>query len=377
MWSVLRRQQGEEYDPSPPTRGEYVENANHIARFECKPNPQPLDPHLLTEPYGVRVYQKLINNLSSPDLILRRKAVSALILYFGQKIDHVARTIEYGGIAALIAALKDEDQKVRVDACIAIAKVVAHPSGQEHVLAEKMEVDLKQAVYDDPPVAVQALKTLQAMDAHWNDRAGTKALIACECIDLYIKMAGEGTDEVKAEALKALAKVYNVKESFIKVLFAGAMPVLTNLLASTSKDVVEHAADNIALLCFYSAGKRAAVEDPNTAKRLITLMGYEDTLVRQAVSAALMGITIDNVGKDLVISHGGIEQILDRVQNEVDDTVLINVIKTICNASENPAARPPLLACVMQLQTIKEERGANTVLANTATRAIEMITWKP
>jgi hypothetical protein len=184
-------------------------------------------------------------------------------------------------------------------------------------------------------------------------------------------------DEVKAEALKALAKVYNVKEAFIQVLDSQAMPVLTQLLANTSRNVLQGAAENIALLCFYSAGKRAAVANPETTQQLITLMSHEDTQVRIAVSAALMGITVDNAGKELLISNGGIEQILDCVHNEINDTVLINVIKTICNISENPAARPPLMDCVLRLQSIKEDKGANVALVNTATRALEMITWKP
>ena len=163
------------------------------------------------------MYQKLINNLSSPDLILRQKAVAALIQLFDQKTDHVARTVEYGGIPALVRALKDEDEWVRVSVCVALTKVVGHPRGQQYVLDEKLEMDLKQAVHDEPSVAVEALRTLQALDAHWNDRAGTRALIRCGCIELYIQMAGEGVDEVKAEALKALAKVYNVKEAFIQV----------------------------------------------------------------------------------------------------------------------------------------------------------------
>ena len=230
MWSVLRRQQGEDYELPAPTRGNYTENLNHIARFESKPNAVPHDPHLLTEPYEARVYTKLINHLGSKDLILRQKAVKALILQFGQKIDHVARAVEEGVVPALIQALKDEDQVVRVDACIAMAKVVQHPTGQEGILSQHFDINLKQAVYDVPCVAVEALKTLQAMDSHWNDRAGTKALISCPCrempcIELYIKMAHEGNDDVKAEALKALTKVYNVKEAYLKVCGMGSFHI--------------------------------------------------------------------------------------------------------------------------------------------------------
>ena len=75
--------------------------------------------------------------------------------------------------------------------------------------------------------------------------------------------------------------------------------MLTQLLANTSRNVLQGAAENIALLCFYSAGKRAAVANPETTQQLITLMSHEDTQVRIAVSAALMGITVDNAGKVL------------------------------------------------------------------------------
>eukprot|EP00667_Euglena_gracilis_P011949 EG_transcript_12215 len=377
MWSVLRRQQGEEYEPSNPTRGHLGENLNHIARFESKPNVKPTDPQMLPEPYESRVYQKLILNLRSPDLVLRQKAVAALIQLFGQKGEHVARTIEFGGIPALVESTKDASEGVRVDASIALAKLAAHPKGLTVILDGDLVGPLIAAVSDTPAAAVQALRTLQALDAHWNSHAGTAALLAAGGVQLYIRLAREGPDPVRAEALKALAKVYSVKEAFIGVLEAQVMPVLTDLLVSESPDVLESAAENVACLCFYSAGKRAAVQDPETTRRLLALITHEDTPVRVSATAALMGITIDNTGKELVIAHGGLEPLMACLPHETDPAVLVNVLKTFCNVSENPAARPRLAACVLQLHTIKGDPAASQLLVNTATRALEMITWKP
>eukprot|EP01012_Entosiphon_sulcatum_P027205 TRINITY_DN3278_c0_g1_i1.p1 TRINITY_DN3278_c0_g1~~TRINITY_DN3278_c0_g1_i1.p1 ORF type:complete len:379 (-),score=66.85 TRINITY_DN3278_c0_g1_i1:15-1151(-) len=378
MWAVLRAQQGEDYEFSPPTRGDFRENNNHIAMFQCRENPKAIDPNALTEPYLNRVYSKLVANLMSPELILRKKAVVALIDYFGQKREHVASAIRSGAIPALVKTLHDENTEVRVNSCVALRAIVEHPTGQKQVLDSKLEGELKQAC-DDPQseVVVEALRLLAAMDAHWNDSAGTLALINAGCIPMYIRKAKTGVDVVKAEALRALSKVYSVKEAFIKVLDAEAMPVLSSLLTNRSSAVLEHAANNIALLCFYSAGKRAAVREPATMRELITLLASPNAEVRAATSSAIMAITIDNDGKEQALQFGGVAQFEHRLREEHDEVVIVTVLKCICNVSENPQARVAMQGFVPRIKEILAAPGSSERLQNAARRAVSAITWKP
>eukprot|EP01006_Ploeotia_vitrea_P032796 TRINITY_DN64981_c0_g1_i1.p1 TRINITY_DN64981_c0_g1~~TRINITY_DN64981_c0_g1_i1.p1 ORF type:complete len:312 (+),score=47.97 TRINITY_DN64981_c0_g1_i1:112-936(+) len=265
------------------------ENLNHIQMFECRENPKPQDPQMLPEPYGAGLYPKLVSTLTSSDLVLRRKAVSAMLHYFAQKQDHVTSVIDKNGITALLQTLCDDDVEVRINSCIALRYIVEQPKGQQRILEQNLQAKLKDAVYDtQPEVVVEALRVLAAMDAHWNDRAGTKALISVKCIPLYIQQARDGTTPVKTEALKALNKVYNVKEAFNEVLENDAMEMLASLLYKQEAQVVQQAAENIAELCFYSAGKRAAVKNAATTERFVELMSHTDVDVRTAVSAALM-----------------------------------------------------------------------------------------
>eukprot|EP00906_Rhabdomonas_costata_P020821 RCo030297 len=380
MWQVLRQRQGLDYEPSPATRGKITENLQHIAMFECKPNIKPLDPHLLTEPYEVRAYAKLVRNLSSPDLVLRQKAVAALVQYFGQKTEHIARTLDYGGLQALVDSLSDEDEGVRVQACRALTKMVTHPKAQQAILEQKLVGKLMHPVHDTPKVAVEAFRLLSAMDAHWNDRACTEALIREGCVPLCLEKARTGSDEVKVEALRALSKVYSVKEAFIEVLDNDAVAVLTELLGRTTVPaLVEVAAENLASLCFYSAGKRAACRDPTTVVRLLDVLkaGDQDTAVRTATSSALMGITIENRGKELCLENSGCEVLLQCLEREQDDSVLINVMKAVCNISENPAARAKMQRGIPLLQTIARDNADKPPVANSARRAVEMLTWSP
>eukprot|EP01006_Ploeotia_vitrea_P032797 TRINITY_DN64981_c0_g1_i2.p1 TRINITY_DN64981_c0_g1~~TRINITY_DN64981_c0_g1_i2.p1 ORF type:complete len:372 (+),score=51.90 TRINITY_DN64981_c0_g1_i2:112-1116(+) len=332
------------------------ENLNHIQMFECRENPKPQDPQMLPEPYGAGLYPKLVSTLTSSDLVLRRKAVSAMLHYFAQKQDHVTSVIDKNGITALLQTLCDDDVEVRINSCIALRYIVEQPKGQQRILEQNLQAKLKDAVYDtQPEVVVEALRVLAAMDAHWNDRAGTKALISVKCIPLYIQQARDGTTPVKTEALKALNKVYNVKEAFNEVLENDAMEMLASLLYKQEAQVVQQAAENIAELCFYSAGKRAAVKNAATTER----------------------ITIDNNGKEQCLGCNGVETLMDCIENESNSNVLANCMKAICNLSEHPIARTRLHGAVHRLREIEGEKGVDQRLVTSAKRAIELITWQP
>eukprot|EP00996_Jenningsia_fusiforme_P000634 NODE_1572_length_1489_cov_40.668750_g1418_i0.p1 GENE.NODE_1572_length_1489_cov_40.668750_g1418_i0~~NODE_1572_length_1489_cov_40.668750_g1418_i0.p1 ORF type:complete len:380 (-),score=76.19 NODE_1572_length_1489_cov_40.668750_g1418_i0:220-1359(-) len=379
MWEVLRRQQGEEYEAAPPTKGDISENLRHIARFECKPNVKPFNPHDLTEPYEARLFPKIVSNLTCEDSILRRKAARAMVEYFGQRSEHIVSAIEANAIPALVSALRDQDVAVRVDACVALTRIVQTPKGQQAILSDGWVPSLKAAVHDEPEVAVQALRLLTAMDSSWNSSAGTDALIKAGCIELYIEQARTSVYEVKVEALCALEKVTNVKEAFVRVLSTGAMSVLTDLLKGLPDPVVQHAAENIALLCFFSAGKRAAVEDPATTIALIDHMLHPNTALRCAVTSALMGITVDNNGKELMLAHHGVDRLAEALGQEGDAAVLTNLLKTTCNVSENPGARAALAAALPSLEQIvtEHEAAGRMSVVNSARRAIDGIRWTP
>jgi len=399
MWQVLRAKQGEFYQPSPPTRGSFEENSNHIARFECRPEQKPANPHSLTQPYGAGLYIKLLTHLSSHDLILRQKAVAALVLCFGQREEHIVSAVQQGGIVELIKALHDFDEGVRVQACLALTYIVGHPSGQREILNKGLINKLMEPVLNDtPPVAAQGLRLLAAMDAHHDVCACTEILVREGCIPIYIqKMKTGPTNEVRAEALKALSKVYHVKEAYIQVLDTDVFDILTSLLSSNiqvlvaekgsspdsdfkfSLEILEWVAENISKLCFYAAGKRAACRCPETTTELLRLLECEDTSVRIAVSGALMGITIENKGKELCLHNNGCEKLLSRLTSESSHFALTNVIKCICNVSENPDARTRFLSqkAVSLLIGVERRANNNQSLINAITRTIDSINWKP
>lgn len=386
MWSVLRRLQGEEYEHEvAKLPAGVVKNMNHIARHECKPNAPPLADHLLTEPYGLGVYSKLVRKLDAEDEQLRQKALVALLCLFGQKQEHVVLSIRHGVIPALLRRLKDPAEKARSLGAQALMWCVGTPLGLQQVLDEERIPALMEAVDDQSPqVAVEALRCLAAMDNAVGENGGTKALIQDGCVKVYIRKASQGPDIVTQHALIALTKVFSVKEAFVSVLDAGAMPALANLLRTRAEcdGVVEQACDNIARLCFYQAGKRAAVEFNDKKGVLVEVRPFlksNSVAVRRAATAAAMSVTIEDGGRRQALNDGVVDSLAELIcGGEADPVTNINALKALCNCSENPAARPKLKKCLPRIGELGGDlAGKNDLLRRSAKRATYMINWEP
>jgi HEAT repeat protein len=379
MWDILRRVQGEDHTTNSDVPGcvGLEANLNHIAMFECKDNPKPFDATQLTEPYGVRVYSKLVRNLKSDDLVLRRKAVAAMLHYFDQKQEHVISTIMYGGIPTLVAHLQDPDAEVRVNCCKALQRIVVTPKGQREFLDARFVQQLKEAVGDpEDEVQVHALRVMGGLDAYWNDREGTKALIDADCIPLFLSKL-DSSPEVQAEALRSLLKVFNVEIAYQVVLSNGGMQQVAALLDSPHTPVLEQAADTIASLCMYNEGKAASATDRTTMQNLVTLIQHEDTGVRKAALGAVMAITIDITGKEQALQCGVVEALMQIVHNETDYDALKNTLKCVCNVAETPVGRKQLTAMLPRLQHLAASLPAESRVPMAAITAIEVVTRRP
>ena len=260
------------------------------------------------------------------------------------------------------------------------------------------------AALNDPEksVVAEALKALTAAHTQHNDMIGTKHLIKLGSIRRYVELiaengggGGEGGSGnsliVCANACEALNKALDVKEAFVYALEAGAMAALTTVLAAaggkagTDDEFTEfalaEAADAIAKICFFNAGKRAAMTC-NTLKVLVPHMLHRSVSVRTAVAGALalqtVHVPIRQQAQSPQISL--VDQLHVTLNEEDEHNALCFHMKTICNMSELPAARAQMEEkLVARLEEIvgMASSGDHPNLHNLALRALRCIHWSP
>lgn len=274
------------------------------------------------------------------------------------------------------------------------------------------------AAVGDPEntVVAEALKALTACHIHHNDMIGSKHLIKLGCIRRYVELIAENGggsgnvgDEggnngasgtsliVCANACEALNKVLDVKEAFVYALEAGAMAALTTVLAAAGGKAgadgggggdeeptalaLSEAADAIAKICVFNAGKRAALTC-NTLKVLVPHLLHRSIAVRTAVAGALALLTVHvpirQQAQTPQISL--IEQLYVALNEEDEHNALCLHMKTLCNMSELPAARAQMQdMLVRRLEEIvgMASSGDHPNLHELALRALRCIHWTP
>lgn len=268
------------------------------------------------------------------------------------------------------------------------------------------------AAVGDPEktVVAEALKALTACHTHHNDMIGSKHLIKLGCMKRYVELiaengGGNGQEGggsgasgssliVCANACEALSKVLDVKEAFVYALEAGAMAALTTVLAAAggragtldgddepTAMALSEAADAIAKICVFNAGKRAALTC-NTLKVLVPHLLHRSIAVRTNVAGALALLTVHvpirQQAQTPQISL--IEQLYVALNEEDEHNALCLHMKTLCNMSELPAARVQMQEkLVRRLEEIvgMASSGDHPNLHELALRALRCIHWTP
>ena len=294
---------------------------------------------------------------------------------FGNKHEHVVRAVQYDVVEALVDRLSDSCTTARALAGKCLMHIVSTELGLQNVLTKGFETRILNASEDkEASVAVEALTCLASMDHSIGGASGTEALIAAGCIPKYIAQAKAGPAAVTERALCALRKVLGVKEAFIAVLDQGGMDALASLLSSTQHGVLEQACETAAQLCFFSAGKRAAVS-LGMLGSLKPLMSSSSTIVRRGATAAVMAVSLDNEGKKQALETGIVKLLTQLVREETDGQTTMNILKIVTNCAEAPVARTELLPIVGFLKTLSES--TNQALAKAAHAAAHKVEWKP
>lgn len=357
-------------------------NARALALHNSTPQAAPAPADSLTTPYGDWVYGKLMQHATHENPVLRKKAHWMLLELFAQKNEHAVASMNHNAMNVMINSLKDPEEDVRGLACMALQVIVHTARGQE-LLFEGAHFPALLAVLDDeaPHVVAEGLRLCTQCHMAINDGAATERLVQAGCVPKYVSKVGSPDDDVCCAALSALAKTVDVKEAFIAVNDHHALPAVTKCLRGrTDPAVLVVAAEVVSKLAFFSAGKRAAVNE-RTVEAILAHVSHDDAVVRTAATGALVALTISEAGKRQAIDAGAVDRLVLLLDGEGERDVLVNAVQTVCNLSEDPRARQQLAGLVPRLQAISEAaQGSDETLVSlrkAVDRAIALIRWRP
>jgi len=185
-------------------------------------------------------------------------------------------------------------------------------------------------------------------------------------------------------ALRALGKVFAVKEAFRKVLDEGGVALLVDLLdhqANATEPLVgELAAETLALISFFAAGKRAVVSGEAVPK-LIRMLSLSDGVGCQvSSSSALLTLSAEAVARKVMLEEGIVDVIAEGLNRCIVDLrlqgcgVASNLVRTIVNLGDDTAGRPFCRSLVPTLEELSALESLPPLVRSSAKKAIHICT---
>ncbi|KAJ3105775.1 Radial spoke head 14 [Phlyctochytrium planicorne] len=293
--------------------------------------PPGVDPTKMQLAYGI--VEKLTLMLNETDLTIKQKATECLSIIAGHAVGR-ASLVENNTLTALSKLFKDENDLVRKNLHEVFYKLTTQQSGVENLLMFNLMGPLVKKLPDERmDIQVMILDTLYQCI-----RLGREPWMPKEAID------------------------------------SDAMTVFTHILKTESVPETKVAAARcVMMFSFYPQGKQLAVKG-DTVNILIKMLSERKASVRAATAGALMSISIDCEAKRLLVRENAISVLMDLL-DDINESVLLNVVKTITNVAEDYRGRFQLHGCLKKLDNLQQS--PNRQLAEAARKAIAVITWRP
>ena len=288
---------------------------------------------------------KVVELLSSPELVLRQKAVLAAreLLATG---DNGAQIFLAGAVGPLVAALRDDDALVRTRAADTLAAAAGSPVGLVGItkLLEAGAAAALLAALDDPVGEVKDAAYGALIACAKRSMPLQATIVAQGALPVLVTKAG--LEAAAEKPLRMAAALELVRAILVgrnpsgapQLIAANAVPALTAMLAlwpgppltaerATAK---EGAAAVLHLMCHEDAGKEAAVA-AGAVPLLYDLMLLDRRSARAAASGALMAITVADAGKKAfeLAAADGMAALVGLVQREAagEEDVMINLMQ--------------------------------------------------
>lgn len=346
-----------------------------MQQHEAKLNPIEKDETVIVEAFGARKCPKLVEQVQSEKLAVKRNALAVLCSEFSNPMS-IRGCVEAGIMQVLCDYIAgDADDLTRERASQALALAAWDANGRVAMLDEGVAAKIMPAL-DDAVVVVRR----NVLEALVNYSCATirevRSIVGAGYPTTLVAKAASEVDEVQPLVLKLLYNCIKDETGLADALGASAVETCISLLDSGSTEVRKESATTLSFLCFAEMAKMNAIQGGGVAK-LSSLLTDEAWEVRAAAAGALMAVTTTDPGKKAIVPANGVEPLINLLQDE-QRLVKLNVLKTMANVAVNPDVREQLKMSESVLPTLSALiEGEDTLLAKHASIAKAAVLWEP
>jgi len=352
---------------------ESKENMAHLQAHEAKDMPERIPPTMIVEAFGRFKCPKLVEQVESEFLDVRRNALSALYEEF-RNPEVVHGCVEEGIIGILVKMCKAEDIETRIRASKALGMAGRDANGRMAMIGENVAPDLRPCL-DDSVMEVRR-HALEALLAYGQMMPAVHQIVEAGYPAALVAKALSEDPAVKPLALELLALCLKDDRGLVAALSAEAAEGCLELCHSGAAAVRRAAARALARLCFAEMAKVTAIQHDGV-DTLVELLRDPDAEIRAAALGALMGVTTVDEGKKAMVPAGGVPMLITLL-SDPSRLVRLNAVKTVANVAAFPTIRQAYMEDPAALKALTLlERGEDDLLARHAGVAKRVVLWTP
>ncbi|XP_025930941.1 radial spoke head 14 homolog [Apteryx rowi] len=330
--------------------------------------PPDIDPTKAPVAFGERALPKLNEELQSPELLTRQRALMALCDLVHDP-ENVYQAIHLGFLDNLKTLLLDHDSTVRQKSTEALHIMAMHHVGRHGFIQNGVISALAQLL--DDPVDICRKNTHQIFEMMAKLPEGAVGILHAGLIPSLVFKLKTELDEIQELILDTLANCLCV-EAF-EALASGAVTILKQKLTHSSVAIRSKAAWVLLGLSTHPEGKNMVCEE-DVIPVLVSLLEDTEPEVQASATGALMLATVTPQGRYSALGAEAIPPLLKLVAGETSKARL-SAIKTLTMLAELPEGRKTLLDHIDTFQQCLND--PSEAVKRAATIAIRVIKWKP
>ncbi|XP_002981351.2 U-box domain-containing protein 2 [Selaginella moellendorffii] len=234
--------------------------------------------------------ERLVQNLASTDLEAQRSAASELRVMTKNSIEDRNRIAHAGGITPLIALLSSGDAQTQENAVTALLNLSLNEHNKAEI-AEAGAIDplidvLKSGTSDARENAAATLCSISVED--YKEKIGARG-----AIPLLVDLLRTGTPRGKKDAALALHNLSLFRENKVRIVAAGGVKPLINLICEPRMGMVDRAVDVLVTLSSIPEG-RMAIGEEGGIPPLVEVVEAGSPLAKERAAAALLQLCTNN-----------------------------------------------------------------------------------
>ncbi|XP_006979134.1 radial spoke head 14 homolog [Peromyscus maniculatus bairdii] len=331
--------------------------------------PPDIDPTKAAIAYGCRALPKLNEELQSPNLQTRQKALVALCDLMHDP-EYVYEAINIGCLESLKTLLKDEDNLVRIKTTEVLYIMATHNVGRTGFLEHDIILALSHLLDDHQIVCRENLH--QAYKHLAQLPAGARGIVNSGLIPSLVWNLHSEEEYIQEIILDTLAPC--LQEDATEALDSHAVPCFKEKLQSENRQLRSKAARALIAISIPLEGKQQ-VWQHEVIPILVDLLLDPDEEVQGNVAGALMHAAVTTEGKYAALDVDAIAPLLELLCATTHSKVCLNTIKALTMLAEAPEGRRLLQPHLPTLRVFLQHK--NEAIQRAAQIAIKVIEWKP